>query len=119
MKKSILQGDRVEHPIYIKKQNLKPDYSFYITNQIMKPVTQIFNLSLEQMSKFNNKTTQSKYKKDLKIIEEKYNTSEKISEKTTVLRDKMVKKIIFDDSLRTSDNAKKGQRSISSFFQAK
>jgi DNA polymerase elongation subunit (family B) len=114
-----LQGDRVEHPSYIKKQNLKPDYSFYITNQIMKPVSQIFNLLLEQMSKFNNKTTQSKYKKDLKIIEEKYNTSEKISEKTTVLRDKMVKKIIFDDSLRKSDNAKKGQRSISSFFQAK
>ena len=82
----------------------------------MKPVTQIFNLLLEQMSQFNKKTNLAKYKKDLRIIEEKYSDSEKkIIEKTTVLRDKMVKKIIFEESLRKSDNAKKGQRSISSF----
>ena len=114
-----LQGDRVEHPSYIKKEKLKPDYSFYITNQIMKPVTQIFNLLLEQMSKFNNKKTLARYKKDLKIIEGKYDTEAKVIEKTTVLRDKMVKKIIFEDSLRTSENAKNGQRSISSFFGKK
>ena len=62
----------------------------------------------------------AKYKKDLRIIEEKYNDSDKkIEDKTTALRDKMVKKIIFDDSLRKSENAKKGQRSISSFFAMK
>ena len=86
----------------------------------MKPVTQIFNLLLEQMTQFNKKTNLSKYKKDLRIIEEKYSDSEKkITDKTTTLRDKMVKKIIFDDSLRKSENAKKGQRSISSFFAMK
>ncbi len=84
----------------------------------MKPVTQIFNLLLEQMSKFNSKTIKSKYEKDLRVIHSKY-ADKKIIEKTTVLRDKMVKRIIFEDSLRKSDNAKKGQRSISSFFQAK
>ena len=35
-KKVKLQGDKVEHPDFIKKNNLKPDYKFYITNQIMK-----------------------------------------------------------------------------------
>tara|TARA_Y100001958_G_scaffold14626_1_gene8952 strand:- start:101 stop:1996 length:1896 start_codon:yes stop_codon:yes gene_type:complete len=115
-----LQGDKVETPGFIKENKLKPDYSFYITNQIMKPVTQIFNLLLEQMSQFNKKTNLAKYKKDLRIIEEKYSDSEKkIAEKTTVLRDKMVKKIIFEESLRKSDNAKKGQKSISSFFSKK
>ena len=115
-----LQGDKVEHPSFIKANKLKPDYSFYITNQIMKPVTQIFNLLLEQMSQFNKKNNLAKYKKDLRIIEEKYSDSEKkIEDKTTALRDKMVKKIIFDDSLRKSENAKKGQRSISSFFAMK
>ena len=113
-----LQGDKVETPSFIKANKLKPDYSFYITNQIMKPVTQIFNLLLEQMVKFNSKTIKAKYEKDLRIIHSKY-ADKKIIEKTTVLRDKMVKKIIFEDSLRKSDNAKKGQRSISSFFQAK
>ena len=113
-----LQGDKVETPSFIKANKLKPDYSFYITNQIMKPVTQIFNLLLEQMVKFNSKTIKAKYEKDLRIIHSKY-ADKKIIEKTTVLRDKMVKMIIFEDSLRKSDNAKKGQRSISSFFQAK
>jgi len=43
-KKSILQGDRVEHPDYILKNNIDIDYSFYITNQIMKPILQLLEL---------------------------------------------------------------------------
>ena len=38
----------------------------------MKPVTQIFNLLLEQMAKFNSKTIKSKYEKEFRIIQEKY-----------------------------------------------
>ena len=34
-----LQGERIENPTYIIKNKLKPDYSFYITNQIMKRQT--------------------------------------------------------------------------------
>jgi hypothetical protein len=44
-----LQGDRVEHPSYIKEKSLKPDYMFYITNQISNPVIQMFGIMLEQM----------------------------------------------------------------------
>ena len=39
-----LQGDRVEHPDFIKKNNLKLDYLFYMTNQIMKPSIQFLEL---------------------------------------------------------------------------
>jgi DNA polymerase elongation subunit (family B) len=39
-----LQGDRIETPTYIKAHRLKPDYAFYITNQIAKPVSQVFGL---------------------------------------------------------------------------
>ena len=35
-----LQGDRVEHPDYVKKHELRLDYLYYITNQIMKPAIQ-------------------------------------------------------------------------------
>jgi hypothetical protein len=35
-----IQGDRVEHPDYIKEHGLKIDYLYYITNQIMKPAVQ-------------------------------------------------------------------------------
>ena len=34
----MLQGDRIEHPDYIREMGLQPDYKFYITNQINKKV---------------------------------------------------------------------------------
>lgn len=42
-----LQGDRVETPDFITKHNLKLDYTFYITNQIMKPCLQFLELVIE------------------------------------------------------------------------
>jgi DNA polymerase elongation subunit (family B) len=44
-----LQGDRIETPSYIAAHGLKPDYAFYITNQIAKPVSQVFGLAVEHM----------------------------------------------------------------------
>ena len=35
--KKLLQGDKIETPTFIKENKLQIDYSFYITNQIMKP----------------------------------------------------------------------------------
>jgi hypothetical protein len=43
-KKCKLQGERVETPRYIIDNNLKIDYLFYITNQIMKPSMQFLEL---------------------------------------------------------------------------
>ena len=40
----ILQGNYIETPQFIKNNNLEIDYEFYITNQIQKPVSQIFAL---------------------------------------------------------------------------
>lgn len=42
--KKSLQGDKIETPEFIEQNNLKVDYRAYITNQIMKPVSQIFEL---------------------------------------------------------------------------
>ena len=44
--RNILQGDRIEHIDYIRKNGLKLDYEFYITNQIMNPVKQVLDLRL-------------------------------------------------------------------------
>ena len=43
----VLQGDRIEDPEYIKKNNLELDYEFYITNQIMNPVKQVLDLEMD------------------------------------------------------------------------
>lgn len=42
-----LQGERVEHPDYVIKNDLKLDHLFYITNQIMKPCIQFLELLVE------------------------------------------------------------------------
>jgi hypothetical protein len=44
-----LQGDRIEHPSYIKEKSLKPDYMHYIDHQISNPVCQMFGIMLESM----------------------------------------------------------------------
>jgi DNA polymerase delta subunit 1 len=44
-----LQGDRIENPEYIVENNLTPDYLHYITNQIMKPILQLYALCIEQL----------------------------------------------------------------------
>jgi len=49
-----LQGDKIESPAYIRANKIRPDYGFYITNQIMKPVQQVFALILEQIPAFRN-----------------------------------------------------------------
>jgi DNA polymerase delta subunit 1 len=47
--KDVCQGDRIETPTYILDQGLKPDYAFYVTNQIAKPVAQVFGLIVEKL----------------------------------------------------------------------
>jgi DNA polymerase elongation subunit (family B) len=44
-----LQGDRIEHPDYVRENSLELDYEFYIMKQITKPVTQIFALCLDKL----------------------------------------------------------------------
>jgi DNA polymerase elongation subunit (family B) len=46
---SKLQGDRVETPQFIKENNLKIDYRYYIEHQIFNPITQLFGLFIEQL----------------------------------------------------------------------
>jgi DNA polymerase elongation subunit (family B) len=43
----LLQGDTIEHPLYITEQKYKFDYNYYLTNQIQKPVYQIFELVMK------------------------------------------------------------------------
>ena len=43
------QGDRIEHFDYVKENGLHPDTIFYISNQVQKPVAQLFALAIEQV----------------------------------------------------------------------
>ena len=52
-KKKILPGDRIENPDFIKENNIKIDYKYYITNQIMNPVKQVLDLNILYLDKTN------------------------------------------------------------------
>ena len=109
-----LQGDRIESPEHIRKNNIRPDYGFYITNQIMKPVQQVFALILEDIPSFKRKLPTFKRKCD--YLKQEFKDPEKYKQKEEALRNKEVKKIIFDDALRQANNIKSGQKSIKKFF---
>ena len=110
-----LQGDKVEHPNYIVENKLKPDFTHYITNQIMKPVQQVFALVLQDIPEYKSKRTTLKLEE--RKICRKYKGDESKQQKYIQdFRNKEVKKLIFDDSLRKCDHAKNNQQSILSFF---
>jgi hypothetical protein len=90
-----LQGDRIEHVSYVREQKCKVDFEVYITNQIMKPVSQIFELVVDRLPKYPYRPG---YFEDLEIqYYNKYNgdlvkTAKKISSEKI----KLVKKLVFD-----------------------
>jgi len=45
--RKVLQGDRIEHIDFIRKEKKDLDYELYITNQIMNPVKQVLDLEME------------------------------------------------------------------------
>ena len=96
--KKALQGEKIEHPDYIIENNLRPNYGHYITNQIMKPVQQVFELVLDDMTCFQpgreefNKMTETA----MQLIG---NNPDKIEKKVTDLRNRQVKILLFDEFL--------------------
>jgi DNA polymerase elongation subunit (family B) len=115
--KKALQGEKIETPTYITENNLKIDYSFYITNQIMKPVQQLFALVLEKIWHMQNKMPKiSKFKKDVEALR-KNTDPEKFEDKLEQMRNKEVKTLLFDEYLRETNNEKAGNQSVTKFFK--
>jgi len=116
--KKALQGERIEHPDYIQANKIKPNYAFYITNQIMKPIQQVFALVLENIPSYKRQVPGLKRSIDGWIDKLKDESSdEKIRKKIADIRNKEVKKILFDEYLIEIDNSTKGNQNIMSFFK--
>lgn len=116
--KKALQGERIEHPDYILANKIKPNYAFYITNQIMKPIQQVFALVLENIPSYKRQVPGLKRSIDGWIDKLKDESSdEKIRKKIADIRNKEVKKILFDEYLIEIDNSTKGNQNIMSFFK--
>ena len=120
--KTSLQGERVEHPNYILEHNLPIDYLFYITNQIMKPVCQIYGLALNHLEGYSKKDShwknlENEYKR------KGYTTSE-IRERVMRKKAEEAQKLLFEPIVKnvttkrkaSGEGLLKGQKQITSFF---
>ena len=100
--KKSLQGDRIDTPEYVSSNGLTIDNNHYISNQIMKPLQQLFALELENIIDFKKRrgaTLQSWYK-ELEKLQEKWQEPDKFIKKLEELKMKEIKILIFDNYLK-------------------
>jgi DNA polymerase elongation subunit (family B) len=101
--KATLQGERIETPAFIKEHNLRPDYKHYITNQIAKPIAQVFALELAKLPGVKAHELEAcKKAKD-----------------PVAAREKLAEELLFGSLLQADTMASAGQRSIASMFASK
>jgi len=114
-----LMGERIEIPDYIVENKLKIDYTHYITNQLMKPLQQLFGLAVELIWESQRKHSAIKtYKKDMAILERDYsNDYETFMKKKEKYCSAKVKTLLFDKVLNQISNEKNGFQAITNFFR--
>jgi DNA polymerase delta subunit 1 len=94
------QGERVETPSYIREMGLTPDYVFYITNQIAKPVSQVFGLVVERLPGFRPHMLAATKKRD-----------------PVDAREAVAEELLFGEILRDARREASGQADLRSFFK--
>jgi DNA polymerase elongation subunit (family B) len=108
--KKALQGEKIETPEFILQNNLKIDYTFYITNQLMKPLQQLYGLSLEQIWEHQGKRSAIKsHKLELDRLEKETESFEEFMKKKEKLCSRKVKVLIFDKYLTEIYNKANGR----------
>jgi DNA polymerase elongation subunit (family B) len=117
--KQALQGEKIETPEFILEKKLKIDYAFYITNQLMKPLQQLFGLALEEIYRIQGKEKQiAKIRQDIASLEKENQDMEVFMKKREKYSSLEIKHSLFDTYLIQIANAKNGAQEISSFFRA-
>tara|TARA_B100000530_G_C15701726_1_gene386260 strand:- start:100 stop:666 length:567 start_codon:yes stop_codon:yes gene_type:complete len=116
--KKALQGEKIETPEFILENNIKINYTFYITNQLMKPIQQVFALVLEKLPAFieNKNGIKEIWNNQIKKLRKDYPDDETYNKKLEDLRMKEVKSILFDKYLIKIYKKQSGDRDISSYF---
>ena len=107
--KKALQGDKIETPDFIKQNKLDLDYGHYISNQIMKPLLQLYALELEKITEFKDRQLWLKdyntnrkiltFNQEVEKLKEKWPDPEKYAKKYEELKNKEVKLCIFNKYL--------------------
>jgi DNA polymerase elongation subunit (family B) len=115
--KKALQGDKIETPEHIVASRLPVDYTHYITNQLMKPLQQLFGLAVEQIWEHQGKRGAIKtFQKELSQLEKEYPDLETFMKKKEKMTSQKVKVLLFDKILTKIHQDKHGIQPITGFF---
>jgi DNA polymerase elongation subunit (family B) len=109
-----LQGNKIENPQFALTNKLELDYKYYITNQISKPVGQIFALFIEKLDpkRFTEPVFDAYYKKQIKSGKDEYNANKKLME----YRLKLAIEFIFDRFVHEINNKQTRQSTLQNWF---
>ena len=116
--KKALQGEKIELPSFVVENDLQIDYAHYITNQVMKPIQQVFALVLERMKAFKKVkgATLRRWYKQLADLKEKHPDEETYQRRLATLRNREVKSLLFDSYLLRIKNKSNGNNTVADYF---
>jgi DNA polymerase elongation subunit (family B) len=111
------QGDRIETPEFMTDNKLSPDYKHYITNQIQKPLTQLFRLFWTQVPEANIDDQRiSRFRGECRQAVQRIT-----KERRQILEERMIdsdiEKIVFSKAISNAFGKRSG--SLHSFFGKK
>jgi DNA polymerase elongation subunit (family B) len=96
-KEAKLQGDKIETPEFIHENNLEPDYLHYITNQIMKPILQLYVLCLDELNDYNEESNYWDTIEEGLKIKKMYEDDKRRKNRIENLKLLKVKELLFDE----------------------
>ena len=119
--KKALQGDKIENTDFIIQNKIPIDYTHYITNQLMKPLQQLFGLAVEQIWELQKKSQLIRtFKKDMIVLQKEFGVDmEGMMKKKEKYCSQKVKTILFDEFLQKIFNQQHGIRKIMDCFGKK
>ena len=118
-KPKALQGDKIETPDFIIDNKVQIDYTHYITNQLMKPLQQLFGLAVEDIWTMQKKMSAIKmYRKDVdKLKGECGDDLELFMKKREKISSAKIKVLLFDNILQKIYNSKNKIQTLDVFFK--
>ena len=120
-KKKVLQADIIETPSFIKDNNLQVDYQYYLEKQIVKPISQLFALIIEDIYKVQGKQQKLKEMRDkIKIVQEQnVGNIEKIRKGLDKIKMAYATELLFGKHLKKNKSKQIDNNSIMKFLNSK
>ena len=113
-----LQGDKIETPEYIVSAGLNIDYKHYITNQLMKPLQQLFGLALEDIWTFRkNSAKLSEYGRKIRELKREFPDLETFMKKREKYCGEQAKLMLFQSYLTRIENSKNRVQTLMQAWQ--